>query len=171
MNNKWPILLTVGGIIAIIFIAVNYQNQKKEESLTDIFPEEASDQMPDIQYEMMNTVSESPAVTEPVRSSAPKVASKPAVKSTSQTVSAPKAASSGTYTIQVVSAKDRAKADGVLKKVQDAGFAGAYVSSKDLGEKGTWHRVYLGNFDSKAQADEALAKIQATYKDSFIRKN
>ena len=44
-----------------------------------------------------------------------------------------------------------------------------YVNlKKELGERGTWYRIYIGAFDTKAAAEEYLPKLQSDYKDGFI---
>ena len=71
------------------------------------------------------------------------------------------------FTIQVSSFKDRTKAELALTALKAAGHP-AYISEVDLKEKGTWYRIYVGNFDTKSQADEFLSKLKPAYKDSFV---
>jgi len=42
------------------------------------------------------------------------------------------------------------------------------VVSKDLGEKGVWFRVRIGEFETKEEAEEIEQKVKQEYKDSFI---
>ena len=71
------------------------------------------------------------------------------------------------FTIQVSSFKDKTKAELELAGLKAAGHS-AYISEVDLKEKGTWYRIYVGNFATKSQADEFLSKLKPTYKDSFV---
>jgi cell division protein FtsN len=60
------------------------------------------------------------------------------------------------YTVQVASYPDKQLADDEAKKMRSRGYA-AFVVSSDVPGKGTWFRVRLGSFTSKASA-ERLAK-------------
>ncbi|MFH1863811.1 MAG: SPOR domain-containing protein [bacterium] len=71
------------------------------------------------------------------------------------------------FTIQVASFRDRAGAEKVAGELKNKGYTST-ISSKDLGEKGLWHRIFVGNYDSKDRARELLKKIKEGYKDSFI---
>jgi len=42
------------------------------------------------------------------------------------------------------------------------------VVSKDLGAKGTWHRLYVGAYQSKPEAEQELTKVKSDYPSSFI---
>ncbi len=72
------------------------------------------------------------------------------------------------FTIQVTSSKDKTKAESVLKVIKDKGYSSSYLVTKDLGDKGTWYRIYVGEFATKEQAQELLTKLKENYKDSFI---
>ena len=74
---------------------------------------------------------------------------------------------SGKYAIQIASFSDRAKAVAVQQKAVENGL-NAQVVLADLGEKGQFHRVYLGPFVTKEEASAVLAGAQASYKGSFI---
>ena len=71
------------------------------------------------------------------------------------------------YVIQVSSFRSESKAQDVLQKLTAAGYS-AHIVTKDLPEKGVWHRVCVGHFASKGEAEALLTKIKADYKDSFI---
>ncbi len=72
------------------------------------------------------------------------------------------------FTIQVASFQDRAKAEIVVKELGKADFSPT-ISATDLGEKGVWYRVCVGNFDTEDQASEFLKTLKKDYKDSFIK--
>jgi cell division septation protein DedD len=59
------------------------------------------------------------------------------------------------YQIQVVSFKEKDKADQVCKKLTDLGFS-PKIAVTELPEKGKWFRVTLEGFESKEQAQKAV---------------
>lgn len=71
------------------------------------------------------------------------------------------------FAIQVYSFQDRSKAEPAIEALEKKGYP-AYIVSQDLGEKGLWHRVWVGRFETKDEAAEILDKIKGEYKDSFI---
>ena len=185
MKNQWPIWIFVVGVVVIVLFAFNYQSSKDVMPLTDIFPESTGASDMNIEYEFVDQqpapvipeVSDAqvparvpaPAVTmtTPVPAPAPVQAARPAV-----TAAVPAASSVGpaAVVIQVLSSQDKARAEEALKKVQASGFPAAYMASKDLAEKGTWYRIYVGSYASKAEADGALGKVKAVYPDAFVNR-
>ena len=71
-------------------------------------------------------------------------------------------------TIQVASFKDEATAMKTVDQLKKDGYA-AFISSTNLKEKGTWHRVMVGRFQSKADAQPQFEELKNKFKDSFIR--
>ncbi|MCA9409040.1 MAG: SPOR domain-containing protein [Candidatus Omnitrophica bacterium] len=71
------------------------------------------------------------------------------------------------FTIQVASFKERSRAETKLSEIQKKGYKG-FIMSKDLGAKGVWHRVYIGQYQTKAEADQSLSKVQQDYQSCFI---
>lgn len=71
------------------------------------------------------------------------------------------------FTIQVSSHKNREQAEIALKGITAAGYP-AQIVEINLGDKGKWYRIYVGNFQTKEQANSYLANLKPTYKDSFI---
>ncbi len=182
MKNQWPIwLFVVGGIIIVLF-ALNFQAKKDAVPLAEVFPEEGNDTAANVEYEFMDSekndhvsqIQQQPAIekaaAQPVKAAvksqveAVSAAAK-AVVSPAQEAKASRV--SKTYTIQVASHKDKATAQKALDDMRKAGLD-AYLVSRDLGEKGTWHRIYVGRFDSKTDAGSTLTKLKDQYKDSFI---
>jgi len=70
-----------------------------------------------------------------------------------------KASDASAYRIQIASFRREHDALPVQKKIKRAGFP-AYVQAVDLGDKGTWFRVYAGPFVSKAVAERKRARIE-----------
>lgn len=86
---------------------------------------------------------------------------KPKVKDSPQSQQKP-------FTIQVASFQDKARAEIVEGELKKKGHTPT-VSSVDLGEKGVWHRIFVGDFDSEEEASELLNILKEKYKDSFIK--
>lgn len=169
MKKEWTIWAVIIGVIIVILVIFNFQGQQDRLPVGELFPEQKSDQ-PRIEYEFVSgddaalNQSKPVVVSESAFTASPKQAAKsvPAV-SLQHGAASPQ----GKYAIQVVSHNDKSKAESTLKKVADAGYSG-YIATVDLGQKGVWHRVYVGPFATKEQANETLGKVKATYKDSFV---
>jgi len=67
------------------------------------------------------------------------------------------------YQVQVVSFKEREKADQLRKKLAAHGFK-PVVAVTDLHEKGKWFRVTLDGYDSKEQAQKAAESVTGKVK-------
>lgn len=72
------------------------------------------------------------------------------------------------FTIQVASFQDKARAELVSEEFKKKGYI-PVISAKDLGDKGTWYRVWVGDFESEEKARELLKTLKEDYKDSFIK--
>lgn len=190
MKNQWPIWVLVIGVVIVVLFAFNYHSGKEFVPLSEIFPEEKGEKVPDIKYEFVNATAEeaspqaalpetakvaTPAmnevVTQPVVAKT-KVASVPAANVPAAAVPAATVSENVDlnkvpFTIQVASSKTKAMAEATLQKVKSKGYPG-YVAEKNLGSKGIWYRTYVGKFQTKKEADEYLLKIKKDYKDSFI---
>lgn len=189
MKNSWLIWVFVVGVVLTILIAFNYQGAQDTIPLSEIFPETETYPL-EIEYVDEQPVNEAPAVaqavvekkeppvaklaqTPPVPASPPaapatRVAEAPAPAAPPKPAPAAAVASKNyKYSIQVASFKDKDKAQ---KKVEELGGKDyeAFMVSKDLRDKGTWHRVYVGKFDSKSEADAYLPKVKKNYSSSFI---
>lgn len=68
------------------------------------------------------------------------------------------AASGGKFSVQVASLKEKTKADQMNKKISALGFTPQIVETNVQG-KGTWFRVVIYGFSSKALAQAAAGKI------------
>ncbi len=175
MKNQWMIWFFVAGVVVIVLFTFNYQSGDDVLPLGDVFPEGDLDTEPQIEYEFVQ--SESRVLTTQ-ESSPAAVPDKPvpqtaAVQPASQRpVVTPQDLeqrdfSKVPFTIQILSSKNKPKAEEALKKVKDSGYP-AYLATKDLGEKGIWHRIYIGTFQTKEEADQYLPKVKNKYPDSFI---
>ncbi|MCG2677250.1 SPOR domain-containing protein [bacterium] len=72
------------------------------------------------------------------------------------------------FTIQVASFQDKARAELVANGLKQKGYQ-SVISSKGLPDKGTWYRVFVGDFDTEDEARSLLEKLKESHKDSFIK--
>jgi len=72
------------------------------------------------------------------------------------------------FTIQVASFQDKARAELVSEELKKKGYI-PVISAKDLGDKGIWYRVWVGDFESEEKVRELLKTLKEDYKDSFIK--
>ncbi len=72
------------------------------------------------------------------------------------------------FTIQVASFQEMTRAEKVSAGLKGKGYQ-PVISAKELPEKGTWYRVFIGDFDNEEAAKELLNTLKETYKDSFIK--
>jgi len=189
MKNSWLIWIFIVGIVVTVLVAFNYQGGRDAVPLSEIFPDEAYPV--EIEYEFVDsdeetsTTESSSIPVEPTAvasQAAPQKTAEPveaAIQTATETTAtavaqtvpaAEKAAVTPTdyaYTIQVASFKKKERADKSMKELLQKEYV-AFVVSKNLGEKGTWYRVYVGNFDAKNQAEEFLASFKQRYENSFI---
>ena len=68
------------------------------------------------------------------------------------------------YMINLVSYKEKEKANRLLKKMRDLGFT-PKVTEVDLHEKGKWFRVTLEGFDSREKAQKTADDVSKKIKD------
>lgn len=69
------------------------------------------------------------------------------------------ASQSGDYTIQVSSFRSWEQASDLKGRLSKRGYA-AYVQSVDLNDKGTWHRVRIGNYRDKDAAERVANDLR-----------
>ena len=72
------------------------------------------------------------------------------------------------FTIQVASFQDKARTETVANGLKQKGYQ-PVISPKELPEKGTWYRVFVGDFDTEKEAKSLLDKLKENHKDSFIK--
>jgi cell division septation protein DedD len=66
----------------------------------------------------------------------------------------------GDYTIQVGSSRSLEQASELKGRLSKKGYA-AYVQSVDLSDKGTWHRVRVGNYRDKEGAERVAGDLRS----------
>ncbi len=70
----------------------------------------------------------------------------------------PKALATGSFAVQVASTKDAASAAALVKKIKQLGHAGFSVRAA-IPDKGTWYRVRVGPYRTKAEAEQMRKKL------------
>ncbi len=67
-------------------------------------------------------------------------------------------AEAGGYTLQIMSAKAESESQSAVNRISSGG-AKAYLARADLGARGIWYRVRVGQFASRAEAQSAGSKL------------
>jgi len=181
MKNLWLLWVFILGVIIIVFFAFN---QKRDVPLDEIFPEQGASKV-DIEYEFVgkdqpqhNTISETIQKESAQNLS---LIEEEEVSDFSVSVESPKKKVSvvlkekrknkdilvSSYSVQVASFKNIDKAKEVLSKLKNKGHD-AYIVSKNLKDLGLRHRVYVGKFEGKKEAEDLLPKLKKAYKSSFV---
>jgi cell division septation protein DedD len=92
-----------------------------------------------------------PAIqTKPVRQPQPKIAAKPAAQTTAQ---------KGRFAIQIAAVQDAQNAEKLVTRLRKKGYRAYQIRSEVTG-KGVWHRVRVGAFQDRAEANRMLAKLK-----------
>ena len=68
--------------------------------------------------------------------------------------------SAGVFTVQVSSFPTTEEASAFARKLERKGFE-PYVTAADIPGRGTWHRVRVGNYDSKDAAEGLRSRLAA----------
>jgi len=71
------------------------------------------------------------------------------------------------FAIQVASFRKKKRALSFIDSLKKDNYD-AYIVTKNLGGKGVWYRVRIGNFSTKNEAGNALKEIKTKYLQSFI---
>ena len=192
MKNTWIVWLIIVGVVITILIAFNYRSTKETVSINELFPEEAAKPV-DVEYEFVETAGNetdvkmkqtnippsatagsaivtppkaAPVVPAPAKPSTPPslaVVAQAPVPSSTFASSMPKAP----FTIQALSLKDRVAAEKALTQAKAKGYS-AQIVARQVKDQGTWYRVYIGEFQTKKEAETMLEMVKKDYKDSFV---
>lgn len=176
LKNSLLIWVFVGAVLITVLLAFNKQGSQKIP-LSEIFPEQEVFPV-DVEYEFVGSevvdqIEPKEVVDMEKKQVAVTVEEKKVVKTPVAEVVV-KALELQTpvgnyYAVQVSSFKNSSRAkrdvDNLIKKGYEA-----YSIPKNLGSKGTWHRVYIGKFITKNSAVVFLKEVKKEFKDSFIRK-
>jgi cell division septation protein DedD len=186
MKNTWLQALFVVGIIAIVLIALNYREKNKDLPLTEIFPEEnaypvnveyvdeaapsqtVKKEVPSQPVKQKSAAAKPAPVSQPAVSVASgDTVANPAVTETKAAATVSTVSSTTKYTIQIASSKEQDRAQEFITKLKSKNYDAFMVPVEIVG-KGTWYRVYTGQFDTKAAADQALVNVQKDFPTAFI---
>jgi cell division protein FtsN len=84
-------------------------------------------------------------------------------------VTSPELGREAGFAVQVYSFKDQGKAEVALSNLKAQGYK-AYIEISDLGEKGTWYRVRIGQLSNEAEAKAMLETIRKSFNSGIIVK-
>ena len=71
------------------------------------------------------------------------------------------------FVIQAYSFQNKTRAEAIVSILKSQGYA-AYILMSDLGEKGIWYRVRVGEYKNQKEAEQALEKLKKDEHDGFI---
>lgn len=183
MKSSWLIWIFVVGVVITVLIAFNYKGADDSVKLNEIFPDEKTSAT-DIQYEFADEAAQGaqqqPAMVSEgvvIEPEQPAAAVGSVVQETApiqtETTVAEKTEKSEidfsklAFTVQVSSFKEKAKAEQTVAALKNKSYDG-FLVTRNLGDKGIWYRVYVGQFENKADAQAFHDKFKLDYKDSFI---
>jgi DedD protein len=96
----------------------------------------------------------------PPKQTATKQSVLPLVEAKKETASSHGLSSKLRYTIQISAYQDKGMAEEDVKKMKTHGYA-AFIVSYAVPDKGTWYRVRLGSFASRAAAEKLSKQLKA----------
>lgn len=156
IKNKWPILLLMAIVLAIIFIALPFKEVEREDvPLKGIVSKEEVFNVPDVKFKPDEK-------TEYIKTQEAHLKNERGMPAPSST-----GISGKPFAIQVCSFQNKNRSETALKRLKKENYS-AYIVTQDLAEKGVWHRVWVGAFKTKEEAEKLLKEIKKDYKDSFI---
>ena len=145
-------------------------SKNNSEKKITIFAEEAGDKnTKDIDEKTASNASKNTSQTTKKKAKSPKVKKiqpkKIAKKSTPQRPkkNIVKKTSDKQYTLQISSHRTRDLAETLKKKLKNRGYK-AYILSIDLGDKGMWHRVRVGKYKSREDAEKVANQLRVREK-------
>lgn len=152
MANKslWIVLVLVAGGVILFFFSL----KQNESPSNKVAMQEVFDQKP-------AAVTSNSAAVAPVAEKDP--VPSPAI------ITSPEHGQEAGFAVQVYSFKDEKRADAALANLKSQGYK-AYVEISDLGEKGTWYRVRIGNLANEAEAKAMLETIRKSFNSGIIVK-
>lgn len=170
-RNRHFSLFIIVGLFALVLILVNYlflRNRKDYYVISrPSLKQERSQPKEEVtpKPEVVQVKVEVPVPDLPKSKEAPVVPASLAKEAL--VVPAPAKAEQTKFAVQVSSFKSKKRADFVVSKLKKDNYP-VYTVTKNLGSKGTWYRVHVGRFVTKAQANKVLKELQKEYKNSFI---
>ena len=71
------------------------------------------------------------------------------------------------FVIQAYSFQNKTRAEAIVSILKSQGYP-AYILMSDLGEKGVWYRVRVGEYKNQKQAQQVLEQLKKDEHDGFI---
>ena len=71
------------------------------------------------------------------------------------------------FVIQAYSFQNKTRAEAIVSILKSQGYP-AYILMSDLGEKGVWYRVRVGEYKNPQQAQKILEQLKKDEHDGFI---
>ena len=173
MQENWPIWLLVVVALLVIAALINRNAANQQEETATVNEEEESNQSVETpaQETAQNPEPSPSAIAESQTAGTGSNVSPVTPVPSSITPSAGKLSSTAQqkkmFAIQIQSFQDQTKAHKSLMELTKAGYT-PYIVRRDLKEKGIWYRVFIGDFQSKQEANTKLAELKQKYKDSFV---
>ena len=167
MHKTWFTWALVTTTVVAVFVAFNYHGGKDAVPLSEIFPDEETF-FAGIEYEFV----QDEVVQKVNKEDVAAILEKPVIASTGSKVPIEAFDIKNTedpfnYTVQIASFKDLKMAEEALAKIR-INTSSAFVSSHDLGAKGVWYRIYVGQFELRSEAEVTLNNVKQSYDSSFI---
>ncbi len=151
-KGSWPVIILIAAGIGILGLSV----KSKQDSTHAVVLQEIFKQTPSVQTESKTApITAASTAGDPVHS--------PAI------VTSPEHGQEAGFAVQVYSFQDRIRADKALIHLKEVGYK-AFMEVSDLGEKGIWYRVRIGDLKNEQEARAMLEKIRKEYKSGFIVK-
>jgi len=141
-------------------LLASYKDPEERAEKPDSSYEDIIHKLDDLMKEKPKKKSTPPAATRPSsvkRSSAPKVSSDSAKRT------APSAPTLKPYMVQVSSFKKLSHARSLESKLQRKGYSAFAVSVEVSKTKGRWHRVFLGKYQTEANARAVAQEAQTRH--------
>jgi len=168
MKKQILIWIFVLVILVLVFFAFNYQGGEDSVPLSQIFGEETEPGESTVTYIYVDDGSPKKEENVEVEITLEMETSDSIVDPKSVIVSeSSRSVTEVPFTIQIASYKDKVTAERALKDIKAKGID-PYLVSKDLKDKGVWYRVYVGKYETEAQAQNALEHVQEKFENAFI---
>jgi cell division septation protein DedD len=181
ISPAWLVLSSIGFFLLIFLLSWLYQPTTQPEALTVASAAGQNHSLNQTAAAPASAVAvvDPPAAETAMPSAAP-AASAPAVESPEAAASVPGAATApgtqpepaalpsaatsfapaGRFVVQVNSFNNSSEANERVSKLRASGFA-ARAAAVEIPRRGTWHRVYVGGFDTREEAARHAGELKA----------
>jgi cell division septation protein DedD len=130
----------------------------------DLHPKTGDEEKRELKKPAVNEAASDKGAQQPrnARASGSKVAavSKPQAPLKKDTASTTGKGAKARYTLQISAYQEKDMAEQDIRKMKQRGYA-AFILASELPGKGTWYRVRVGSFSSKASAEKLQKELQS----------